>query len=743
MAGLIDTLKKTANNVFGQKKQPEKKADDPAVYSVLNLHKSKSVGDLISAHNAVQMYYSTWMSLREYYHDFMHPDTHWTWEEKAILAKKKKAAIAFSMMVSSLRTYIGAIIQNKYDIKPAPVGPTDQSLSDVYTALYHSTAFNNQVRIRDVDMISQSWIGGNSWQESFVIQTPGRQPVIQVKNQNNFAIYPDPNRRDLVTNYDCKFIDRVGWYSMDDLISIFPEKEEMIRASLTVSNSIYYQPDKAYADRQHESFDQKNGRYRVIERFYKVFKRQYFGIDTKGKRQDLGYDLNSIQQSDYKSQNPTHQLLNEPEEFLYLAVACTSVGEYLFNDEYHCQPKDAVTGKILFTLQELIDEDIGAIPSGHAEHMVGPNKVVDSMMVNTLAQAKNASGVSRIGNPDAFDEATQDDLAKNASDGDRMFWKKRQSTVQGTGIELMPQGELAADTDKGISFAQGVLRDVSSTPPALQGVKEGQASGILNDQRIQQASVQSQVQVTNYMNFLTQRAKLWMYFWNTYFTAEQVIRVVEKKDPKDPDYITINQLVMNDWGQVSRENSLAEADAYAIVFEDSFQSPTNKDKARKQLTEMMHAPAIANDPVLSAMLYSQILTVSDIPQDLKSKSTAYLEKKIADASQPKAPEKTIPSTSLALKGDLHDPETLEYLELIGAIPPGSAARLQTNPGAQVKQAGDIATIAGQHLDLENKRADLHGKELENHSKIQGIASDEADATTPQFQGNNTRSLQTA
>ncbi len=741
--GLFDKLKDVGSGLFGKPKQPEKKPEENRVYSVLNLHKSQSTGDLIAAHNAVQLYYQRWMSQREYYHDFMHPDSHWTAEEKVVLAKKKKAAIAFSKMISSWRTYIGALIQNKYDIKPAPVEPTDQNLADVYSALYAHTAFTNQVRTRDIDRISESWIGGNSWQESFVEQSPGRAPNVVVRNQNNFAIYPDPNRRDLVTNSDCKFIDRVGWYSMDDLISTYPEMEDEIREGLTAATSISYLADKPYADRQHETLDQKNGRYKVIERFYKVFKRQYYGVDIKGKRTDLGYDLTSDQQGEYKTQNPNGQLFNEPEEFLYLAVCCTSMGKYLHNAPYHIQPKDAVSGKIMFTLYELIDEDIGSVPSGHVEHMIGPNKVIDALVVNQLAQAKNASGQSRIGNPDHFDEAGQIELDKHASDGDRMFWKKKDAPA-GNPIELMPMGQLTVDTDKGIQFATENIQDNSSTPPALKGlIESSNTPAALNEQRIQQASVQSEVQVNNYKNFLTQRAKLWMFIWNECFTAEQVIRNLEKKTPQDPDHITINQLVMDDWGQPQRLNHLQEADAYDIVFEDSWQSPSNKAKAIKQITEALGAPGISNDPTLTAIFSQYLFHLYDIPEDIKTKVTGYLDQKVQAAQQPQQPQQEKPKVSLSLKGDLHDPETLAFMEAIGELPPGFAEQQASSPGSQVKQAGDIADVAKKHVDLQAARKDLHGKTLDNHQQLQSIADNEAQATTPAHPAKNTRALQPA
>ncbi len=604
--------------LFSPRSNSGDKPDNPAVYSVLNLQNSEAASDLLNASMSVMTYYEPFQSMREYYHDFMHPDSHWTDAEKAILTKKRKAAIAFSLMKSSERTYIGAIIQNRYDVKPAPREPSDQNLADVYSALYHYTAFNNAVRVRDIDMIRESWIGGNSWQENYVEVTPGRPPSIISRNCNNFGMYPDPNRRDLVTNSDCRFIDRRGFYSMDDLITAYPEQEELIRNSLVAPTSINYQVDKPWADRQNEYFDQKNGRYLVVERFYKVSKRFYYGVSDKGVREDIGFDLSIESRSQYKTENPNHTLYNEPEEFLFLAVACTSVPDYLYNGPYHCQPRDPVTRKIMFPFVELVDEDVGGVPCGHVEHMVGPNKVVDSLMVNQLAQAKNASGVSRIADPNAFDEAGMRDFEQNASDGDRVFWTKPDYKGP-TPVTVVPQGTLTADTTRGLDFSMANIQETSSTPPALQGQTEGAGTpAALNEQRIQQASVQSQVQITNYLNFLTNRAKLWMYYWNEYYTSEQVIRIVQKKTPEDDDYMVINQIIVDQFGQVQRVNSLQDADAYDIVFEDSWQSPTMMAKTSKVVAKLLESATVQGDPVLATYLTEYLLKLGDAPADLQA-----------------------------------------------------------------------------------------------------------------------------
>lgn len=704
--GITNTLKNALG--FGNKPNPQEKVEDVA-FSVVTLHKSKATTELIAAHQSVVRYYDQRMAKMAQYHDFMHPDKHWSDDEMEILRAKRKAAIAFSLMQSSMRTYVGAMAQNKYSVTPAPVDPSDQSYATVYKALYHQTAHNASVKTKDLGLLQESWITGSAWQESFTSVGQNGKPCVFVNNLNSFCMYPDPNRRDLVTNSDCKFIDRVGFYTLEDIISCYPDKEEEIRESLTNPQSISYTNDSGSADRSHERLNTKNGRFKIIERQYKVVKIAYYTLDEQGNRQDLGFDIPLEKKQEIRASGTP--LLSDSIEYLYHAVCCPLMNTYIFNGEHKYQPREPLSGKIMFTWLELIDEAIGGVPSGHVEHMIGPNKVVDALMVNTLSQAKNASGQSRIGNPDAFEEHVMDDVAKNASDSDRFFWKKRGFGDQNP-ISLIPQGTLTADTDKGINFAMGNLQDNSSTPPSMKGFAEGNVPAALNQQRIQQSYIQSQVQVENYMSFMRQRGRLWIYFWNTEYTEEMVIRSLEPSmdGQGGENEIAINKLVQDKWGNPQRENLLSEAAAHDIVFEDSFESPTARAQSLKMLNELMATNAVANDPTITAMLSAGVMRLSDLPANIKDKAIAYLDGKVQQAQQPQEPPVEKPKISVSLKGEMHDPATLSLLVALGNITQEQADQMLSNPVSQTKQKGDEAAA--------------HGKVLENFQKVHDTQYDE-------------------
>lgn len=584
----------------------------PTGPSPSSLHLDKEASKFYSAHEKVVQYHLPGMERRETCYNFV-KGWHWTDDEKEIGAQKGKALFEFNRIKPSERTFIGALIQQKYDVKPAPREPSDQDKSDVYSAMYHYTRDAVGATYHDINLIREAWAAGNAWQESYVATTPGRKPRIVIENQDSFLIFPDPGRRDLVYGSDCRFIDRERFMSRDEILSAWPKMESLILERLPEEqNAITYEK----AVRTWETKNFKNGKHRVIERFYKVTKRNFFGVKG-GQRMDLGADPNVEQKDMFRKDYPQHDLVFEPEEFLYYAAACPDLGgEFLYNGEYHCQPRYP-SGKIMFPLVELVDEELDGVSYGHVEPQIGPNKIIDSLMVNVLYAAKNASSQAHIGERDMFDPDVILDISENLHDGKRVFWKKKGAGA-GPGISIAPMGGTSADSDKALNFTMAFQDESSSTPPSMKGFSEGNVAGVLNKQRIEQSYIQQQVFNQNHKRFLIARAMLWKYYWKEYYDAEEVMRVLERKSKDDPEYIKINAIVQDEFGGWRRENTFGDADNYDMVFEDSFMSPTVKDKTREQISGILQTMGTGADPVLNAYLQHYMLMLSDAPQEMKT-----------------------------------------------------------------------------------------------------------------------------
>jgi hypothetical protein len=688
--------------------------EDYKFSSVLDLHKTEDAGLLIRSHNSVVEFHNANMETRELCHDNLAGDP-WTPEEREVARVKKKPLPEFNPLKTSERTFVGSMIQKRYDVKPAPREPTDQNKSDVFSAMYHWTADVTDTRYKDPNLVRSAWAGGSAWQESFVEVTPGKKPRIIVTNENNFGVYPDPNRRDLVNNTDCEFIDRVSWFSRSQLCDAVPDKEDEILAALPDPIHTAYSQDKVHADRTHEWENYRNGKYKVIERFYKVRKKIWMGVNPQGEPMQIGTDIDQKTREAFREDYPDHTMHFERLEMLYLAIVCPSMGDvFLYNGEYHCQPRDPVTTRIMFTLVELVDEELDGKASGHVFPQISPIKLINSLLANKLFAAKNASAQSHVGSSDHFDENTRTDIAENHNDGSRTFWKK-QGAPEGSGMMLIEQGKASPDGDWLLEYAANFQVDVSSTPPSMKGMSEGNVAGVLNDQRIQQADIQTQVFTNNYMGFLTRRAKLWKYYWKEYWKGEDVIRILEKKDEKDPDWIKINEIVQDEFGNVQTKNSLDDADAYDMTFEDSYKSPTVREKARKQLSEFMQGAAVQNDPELASELSSYFLQLSDAPQEFKSRvrDIADSKKKAAEAAAQAGPQPDPLRLSMSIKSeDLHDPNTVSLLAHARVIPPELAE--------QMRQAGPLAPEADPSIALDQQatQAENQALKLEAGNKAQ-------------------------
>ena len=602
-----------------EKKKNRQEYNAGEFFSSQALHQELDAESLIRSNDSVVQYWSSHNDKREIMYDFR-KGKHWTPEELQLMRWKNKAPVVFNKIISAVRTIVGTFIQNRYDIKPAPFTPDAQDISDVISHRYHWNAHHTMVRYLDTEIIQEAVVGGDAWQESYIEVVPGKKPRICVINQNAHAVYADPNSRDLVNRFDCEFIDRRSWLTLGEMCDRWPERRaDFIRelGNFDSDNQTAYEPGKKYADRTHETQWQRNGRFLHIERFYKVHKKVYYSTNEEGKEFVFGTDDDGTIRANWKKKHPEAETYSRSDEFLFLAVVCPAyrLTQFLQNEPYFNQPKCPVTGRVMFTLIQLYAEQLDGETNGYVEYMVGPNKVINSMMANKLHAAKHAVNTSLIYDPSKINEDDAEDFEKHAADGDRRF-KSKPGVDPNSVAATLPQGRSAPDTNESLDYANAFQEEVSGAPPASRGVAEGNVAASLNQQRIEQAFIQLATFTESYKLFLTKRAKLWNYYDRVYFTEEETFRVIEKKEATDPDFITVNQWQMDQYGIIKKANDIGAA-AYDIVFEDSYRSPTVRDKVMKQIVELQQSNAVQQDPVLNTFLTMYFLKMSDAPQDLK------------------------------------------------------------------------------------------------------------------------------
>lgn len=598
-------------------------------YSFASLHTSKDAGEFLAHHAQVVDYYGDIMDERKLCSDFA-VNIHYTDAELKAYAKKRKAPVTFPGQLAPMRTVIGQFIQSKYDMKPSPVEPTDQATADPLIAMYHWTRDTADVKHKDIALFKEVYVGGSANQESYVEIIHGKKPRICVTNQNNFAIYWDPDSRDFIGRQDAQFVDRETFLTYQELMDRFPEKAALIQAAMSnvkQSERQGYEKTTTHADRGHEGASQRNGRFKCVERFYRVSKRLQFGIpkdeEAKGPaRIDIGEDIDADTAEGFKKDYPGYAMQSQPMEYMYYCVACADVSgtEYLFNDKYHAQYRDPRTGKILWTIRECVAESLGGKAMGFIAPEIGPLKIIDAMMSNILHAAKHSvNGAMFVDKSKFRSEDEYNDFVKNGSDSDRRFPVKP-GALDGSQLPAIavPQNVISDANTKPLEYASQMLEEASSAPKAMRGATETSGTPAQQtEMRIQQSFTQLLGLITNWKYFLTMRAKLWYAMWREFFPFEMQIRVMEKKNPEDPEFMTINEPIgIDPMGNVVRANDINAAE-FDITFEESLESPTAKEGMRAALTQLMNM-AGQLDPVMAAWLFKRIMELTDLLEDDKS-----------------------------------------------------------------------------------------------------------------------------
>lgn len=729
----------------------------------VSLERSQDGGDLYKSHKETVAYWTPIHDAMESCYRHVR-GKQWTDEELALFKKKNKTALVFNQLKPAERTILGLFIQNKYDVKFSPRESNSQDISDVLQKLYAFTAYSQDWSFKDIELVRQAWTGGVAYMEMHVQVVPGQKPKLCSQIQNAFSIFWDPESRHLITRDDAEYVDRDTWvaypYLQENWPEIFQDEADMAGGQGQTS----FTSTTVYADRSAQYYDTKNNRYKLTERYYKVRKKVWFAMDQDWKRLDIK-DAKPAVLAKYKSEG--YQVFAEMQEQLYLAIICPAwnTGTYLYNGPYHCQPRDLVTGKIIWPFLELIAESLNGEYSGFVEHLIPANRLVNSSVSNIFHANKHAASTGLLRKKKLFgqDEVAAQRFDKNHVDADLVHVASDGADLT-TDLAVIPSKTVSGDTHTTYEIGGNEFQRLSSTPPALQGIQEETGtSGILNSQRIEQSFVQLQPLIANIKYFLRRRAELAYFYWREYWTYPMEFRLIggqskekglmepqaqgQGQQPGAPQgirqkgahqFMTLNEEVpVTDWqgvptGALQKINDITVAEM-DVDIEDSYQSPTYRAKMQQQLSDMMEK-AQGVDPGLLEALFGEYAKNTDMAQESKDAISQSIQERKKAASQPPAPPPPEPpKISFSFKGeDLSNPATLEVMRATGMLPPDVIDRLEAHaqpppiPGSP--QPADALTVQKHAKDMKLADAKLEGAHLDNAKKLQDVADGEAAAT---------------
>lgn len=597
---------------------------------ISDLTTSTQVQDLISHHDSVLNYYHEADAKAERGFNFVRGNQ-LTTAEKEQYRIRGKSPVIFNTLKPSERAILGTFESTKMDMKWSPQKPADQNIAVIMESLRLWEAEKNGDKYNDIELIRQAWAGkGASYQECYVDVVPGKQTEIRTNQLNPFYVHFDPESRLLITREDAQFVDVDSWATKEELCETFPKAKNVIsRGEEQSQNDVtgYQKPARIYNDRDAQTETERNGKYKVIERYYRV-RKSYFYCVMKGE--DRYEEIAEDGITAFEQQYPNETISKGFREELWYAVACEGLSsiEYIYNAPYHTQVINPYTRRVMWPILEFVAESLNGDPSSFVEHEIDPQRTLNSMIGNVANSAAHAASQSKIMHADSFiDEKEAQNFAQFHSDSNKVFRVKHKAIKEGA-FRTVDNSQVSPDVHNMITYANNFMDVVSATPPAIQGTREGQETGVLHAQRVEQAQNQLKPMLVNYKQFLEQRTILRYMYWMEYYTEEMTFKVVDTTllkgtEMEGQEFVTINQKVpeQDDWGNYipgrSTVKNAINTVLYSLTAEESVKSSSYRNKVMMQLEEVLKAPAVQNDPPMMAAIFQVYIQMTDAPQAVK------------------------------------------------------------------------------------------------------------------------------
>jgi len=557
------------------------------------LQNEKDCSKVNESHAAVEQFYS---SRNDRMEENVNIIRNKLYTEKEIKTYKdmRRQPISINKALAPFRTVIGTIMQSAFDASFLPMEESDETISEILQKLAIFESERNNDFSDNTQMCQNAYVMARAYRLNWLEQGNDAKPRIRSKVLNPFAVYFDPDSTDVIARQDAEFVDVVHWLSYNELLEAFPESESKIDSNKKEDRNFttdYESYDKS-ANRMHEIMSEINGKFKIIERYYKV--------------------------------------RSHGQEQLYLAVWAPDLlsdDSFLYNGPYHVQPIDADTKKVMFPITELVTDNIMGESDGFVEFLKDPVKVISVLFTQLLEAAKH-SGTGYEIDPDAYATPEEADRAIQFGAFANQRYKMKEGKA-GQGMHPIQSLPTAQPNITALANATQFIDELSSAPKALQGVSESASTpASLNAQRIEQASTQLAVFLGFYKQYLKQTLKLRYAYWRESYDQEMTFRVTMPEGGQE--FVTMNQLVpqmgWNDMptGEVQKLNDISTAE-YDIVISDSYRSPTYAMKMTGIINDLLQNPAIAQNPNIAPLLTEELLRLSNAPPELKQKFKQQME----------------------------------------------------------------------------------------------------------------------
>lgn len=588
-------------------------------------YRVENSGDLIDSrllnesHNRVAAFYAARMAEAEKNVLYARGEIY-TPEEIEYYEKTGRVPIVLNRILGPRRTVVGTFLQAMFDATFAAVGDEDTALAEVLEKLAYYEAQRNNDTLHDGELADMAFITGRAYVYEWPDVQPGERPRCKSRIAPVFSVYFDPSSKEPITRDDAEFVDLVYWMSLEEILREFPDAEKYIdqavlqRSKRLTEATFSDAYDKSH-DRGHERQTERNGQFKVVERYFRSYEAAWFFLDPETGEPTEVKDVEA-----FRMRFPGAQVFRKVRDFLQVAIWAPDLmpgSEFLFKGPFHVQPRNPDSGRVMWPVVELVSDSLGGESDGFVKFLRDPVKLIGVMFTAMVETAKHAKA-SYEQDPSAYlnpEEAKK--AAKFGAHSGLSFQMK--PGMAGKGSQPVQAATASPDLSNGINHAEVFINEASAAPPALQGISEGSTTAAsLNAQRIEQAGVQLTGFINYFKHFCKHRLRLRYAYWRETYTEEMVFRIT---GGEQNELLTINEMVPetdqfgNQTGRIAKLNDISAAE-YDVVIVDSVRSPNVRSKQLQVVNSLLQNPAIAQDPELFKALTKWVFKLSDAPKDL-------------------------------------------------------------------------------------------------------------------------------
>jgi hypothetical protein len=262
----------------------------------------------------------TWVSARENMmtcHKYKEGDQ-WTSEELTELKNRHQPPTVNNQVKVTIDRMVGQFVKTRTRIGyRGRNSPTDEPVANTLSDLFLYIRQNTQLEFEEREMVEDGFTGGFGVLEASVTFDDMFKPDIQIRHEDCFSIFPDPNSKRYDWNKDAKFICRAKWVDVDEAKELYPDKSIQISGMVTDNHAGLLGSIDSF--KKDNYIDPQNERIRIVECEYKVLEKKTMLFFSDGTSVD-SEDISTGQMKEIKASGREYRKIERLTHKMYVGV---------------------------------------------------------------------------------------------------------------------------------------------------------------------------------------------------------------------------------------------------------------------------------------------------------------------------------------------------------------------------------------------------------------------------------------